>query len=137
MLDDVEDARAQFSVGYEHPEVLSEETLHGYLEPLFASPEATRHLERFILALDSRHTVAVEPLLRRLHAPTLVVWGTGDSFFDVQWAYWLRDTIPGTRKVIELDGAKLFFPEERPEPLAAALREHWQSGTAVGAAAGA
>ena len=66
-----------------------------------------------------------------------MVWGTGDGFFDVQWAYWLRDTIPGTRKVIELDGAKLFFPEERPEPLAAALREHWQSSAdvAVGAQA--
>ena len=137
MLDDVEDARAQFAVGYEHPELLSEETLHGYLAPLFASPDATKHLERFILALDCRHTVAVEPLLRRLHAPTLVVWGTGDGFFDVRWAYWLRDTIPGTRKVIELDGAKLFFPEERPEPLAAALREHWQSSAdvAVGAQA--
>ena len=126
MLEDIEDARAQFAVGYEHPELVSEETLRGYLEPLFATPEATRHLERFILALDPSHTVSVERLLQRLHAPTLVVWGTGDVFFDVQWAYWLRDTIPGTRKVIELDGAKLFFPEERPEPLAAALRDHWQ-----------
>jgi pimeloyl-ACP methyl ester carboxylesterase len=135
MLDDIEDARAQFAVGYEHPELVSEETLRGYLEPLFATPEATRHLERFILALDPSHTVSVEPLLRRLQAPTLVVWGTGDVFFDVEWAYWLRDTIPGTRKVVELDGAKLFFPEERPEPLAVALREHWQP--ADHAAAGA
>jgi pimeloyl-ACP methyl ester carboxylesterase len=135
MLDDPEDARAQFAVGYEHPELLSPETLRGYLEPLFATPEATKHLERFILALEPSQMVAVEPLLRRLHAPTLVVWGTGDIFFDVQWAYWLRDTIPGTRTVIELDGAKLFFPEERPGPLAAALREHWQASSHAAAAA--
>jgi len=127
MLDDVEEARAQFAVGYEHPERLTEETARTYLAPFFASPEAIGHLERFILALDDRHTVPIEPLLRRLTAPTLVVWGTADLFFDVRWAYWLRDTIPGTRRVVELDGAKLFFPEERPEPLAAALLEHWQA----------
>ena len=134
MLEDVENARAQFAVGYEHPERIGEETLRIYLEPLFATPEATRHLERFILALDCRHTVEVEPALRRLAAPTLVVWGTGDVFFDVRWAYWLRDTIPGTRAVIELDGAKLFFPEERPAELAAALREHWQAAEGVAVA---
>lgn len=134
MLADVENARAQFAVGYEHPERLSEETARTYLEPLFATPEATRHLERFILGLDCRHTVVVEPLLRRLEAPTLIVWGTGDVFFDVEWAHWLRDTIPGARPVIELDGAKLFFPEERPDALAAALRSHWHAGDSVAAA---
>ena len=59
--------------------------------------------------------------------PTLIVWGTADGFFPVKWAYWLRDTIPGTRKVIEIDGAKLFFPEERPEQFAAAVRAHWST----------
>ncbi len=66
-------------------------------------------------------------MLRRLEAPTLVVWGTGDIFFPVKWAYWLRETIPGCRKVIEIEGARLFFPEERPDVLSDALREHWQA----------
>jgi len=57
--------------------------------------------------------------------PTLVVWGTGDSFMDVSWAYWLRDTIPGVTKVVTVDGARLFFPEERPGDLVAPLTEHW------------
>ena len=127
LLDDVATFREQFGVGYEHPERLSEETARTYLEPFFATPDAIRHLERFILALDNRHTVAIEPLLRRLEAPTLVVWGTADVFFDVRWAYWLRDTIPGARGVVELEGAKLFFPEDRPDELAAALREFWQT----------
>jgi pimeloyl-ACP methyl ester carboxylesterase len=137
MLADVEDARAQFAVGYEHPERLSEETARIYLAPLFASPEATRHLERFILALDNRHTVAIEPLLRRLDAPTLIVWGTGDVFFGVEWATWLHDTIPGARPVVWVEGAKLFFPEERPEALAEALRSHWAAGADAAVAAGA
>jgi len=54
------------------------------------------------------------------------VWGTGDGFFDVKWARWLKDTIPGCLRVVELEGAKLFFPEERPQELADAVRAHWQ-----------
>ena len=53
------------------------------------------------------------------------MWGTADVFFPVKWAYWLRDTIPGAREVVELEGAKLFLPWERPVELAAALRNFW------------
>jgi len=137
MLADVEDARAQFAIGYEHPERLSADTLRGYVEPLFASPGRAKDLERFILAIDCRSNVAVEPLLRRLTAPTLIVWGTGDIFFGIEWAHWLRDTIAGAERVIELPGAKLFFPEERPDELAAALRDHWRQADGARSAASA
>jgi pimeloyl-ACP methyl ester carboxylesterase len=126
MLTDIEFARGSFARAYEHSERVSEETFHTYLSPLYSTVEATRNLERFIASQDCRHTVAVEHLLRQLEAPTLVVWGTDDIFFPVKWAYWLRDAIPGCRKVIELEGARLFFPEERPDALANALREHWK-----------
>jgi pimeloyl-ACP methyl ester carboxylesterase len=131
-LADLDFVRAAFAPGYEHAERISAETFQTYLAPLFADPQALCNLERwFASAHDCSPTVAVEPLLRRLEAPTLIVWGTADIFFPVKWAYWLRDTIPGTRKVIELEGAKLFFPEERPEELASALREHWQGAPTV------
>ena len=136
MLADTQDARRRFAVGFEHPERVPDEAFRVYLEPLFSSPGATRNLERFFLSMDCRQTVAVEPLLRRLEAPTLVVWGTDDIFFDVRWAHWLRDTIPGCDKVIELPGARLFFPEERPEELVGALREHWRATRPKAAAAG-
>ena len=76
---------------------------------------------------------AVMPQLRELTVPTLVVWGTGDAFFDVSWAYWLRDTIPGTTRVVTVDDARLFFPEERPMDLVPHLEQHW---AAVAAARG-
>ena len=69
--------------------------------------------------------MAVEAKLKQLQAPTLVVWGTDDVYFPVKWSHWLAETIPGTRKRLELPGARLFFPEERPRELDAALREHW------------
>jgi pimeloyl-ACP methyl ester carboxylesterase len=127
MLGDIEVARSRFTKAYEFPERLTMETVRTYLAPLFASPEAIRKLENwFGTSHDNRQTVEIEPLLRRLEAPTLVVWGADDTFFPLKWAYWLRDTIPGCQKVVELEGARLFFPEERPDELADALREHWQ-----------
>ena len=125
MLADVDFARATFAVSYERPHHVSAETFQTYLAPIFSTPEGTRNLERFIASMDCRQTTAVEPQLRRLAAPTLIVWAKDDVFFPVSWAYWMRDTIPGARRVIELDGARLFFPEERPDELADALREFW------------
>jgi pimeloyl-ACP methyl ester carboxylesterase len=126
MLDDLEFARSTFAPGYEHPEKLSAETFKVSLAPLLSSEQRTRDLMRFLAAMDCRDTVEVEPQLRELRAPTQVVWGTADGFFDVKWAYWLKDTIPGCRRVVKLAGAKLFFPEERPQELANAIRMHWQ-----------
>jgi pimeloyl-ACP methyl ester carboxylesterase len=60
-----------------------------------------------------------------MYTPTLVVWGTADILFDVKWAEWLKKTIPGTREVVLLEGAKLFFPEERPDELVHALLRFW------------
>jgi pimeloyl-ACP methyl ester carboxylesterase len=126
-FEDIEVARRSFVRPYEHPEEVSNETLRIYFDPTCGTAEARNDLQRFIAAMDCSQTVAIEPMLRRLQAPTLVVWGTGDIFFDVKWAYWLRDTIPGCRRVIEVEGAKLFFPEERPDALAGPLRELWQA----------
>ena len=72
--------------------------------------------------------------MRKLTAPTLIVWGTGDHFFPLKWAYWLKGAIPGARQVVELEGAKLFFPEERPDELADAVRAHWRASADVAVA---
>jgi hypothetical protein len=44
---------------------------------------------------------------------------------EVKWAYWLHDLIPGAQPVVELSGAKLFFPQERAEELQTHLRHFW------------
>ncbi len=125
MLADIDFARTTLSVGYEHPEQLSEKTVRTYLEPLFRTPEATRLFERMFERMDNSQTVAIEPLLRALTAPALIVWGTSDIFFDVKWAHWLAETLPNAREPVILDGAKLFFPEERAAELIAPLRAFW------------
>jgi pimeloyl-ACP methyl ester carboxylesterase len=133
-LSDPAVAREALGVGFEHPERLSDATLRGFLDPLLASDERVKNLERFFAAMDCRQTVEVEPLLRRLQAPTLVLWGTGDVFFDVEWARWLAKTIPGAREPVLLPDAKLFFPMERPARVAVELRKLWDATQAPSAA---
>jgi pimeloyl-ACP methyl ester carboxylesterase len=126
LLKDLNAAReVAFGTSYEHPEKLDLEVVRAYLEPCLGTLERARQFERMLVALDPGDLKAIEPQLRALTVPTLVVWGTGDLSFDVSWAYWLRDTIPGVTRVVTVDGARLFFPEERPADLVAPLLQHW------------
>jgi len=111
---------------YEHPEMAGDATIDDYLCPLVASEQRTRDLQRFLAAFDNRQTLAIEDRLKRLMVPTLIVWGTDDVYFDVKWSHWLADTIPGTRRRVELKGARLFFPEERWQEFDQELRRHWK-----------
>lgn len=116
--------------GYEHPEALSEESVRAYLTPLLGDLEKGRILQRFLESIDIDGGLkSVEPLLRRLRVPTRIVWGTGDLFFETRAARWLYDTIPGATGVDEVENARLFFPEERPDDLVAPLRRHWAAHT--------
>jgi pimeloyl-ACP methyl ester carboxylesterase len=112
---------------YEHPERLADETIEAYLRPLIRTEKRTRDLQRFLAAFDNKHTVAIEERLRQVKAPTLIVWGTDDVYFDVQWSQWLATTIPGTRRRIEIHGARIFFPEERAAEFNQDLRAHWSA----------
>lgn len=124
-------ARVSFASGYENLDRIDRDVIRSYLEPCFGTIERARHFERLLVALDAGDLQAVMPRLRELTVPTLVVWGTGDAFFDVSWAYWLRDTIPGTTRVVTIDGARLFFPEERPMDLVPHLEQHWAAAAAA------
>jgi pimeloyl-ACP methyl ester carboxylesterase len=112
---------------YEHPERVEDLTIETYLRPLVRTEQRTADLQRFLAAFDSAHTIAIEAELRALRAPTLIMWGTNDIYFGVEWSRWLADNIPGTTQRIELEGACLFFPEERPAVLNDGLRRHWEN----------
>jgi hypothetical protein len=61
------------------------------------------------VADDHAQTVRIENKLKVLLVPTLVVWGTGDIFFPVKWSQWLVETIPGAKKSVELQNARMLF----------------------------
>jgi pimeloyl-ACP methyl ester carboxylesterase len=111
---------------YEDPNQVEDATIDAYLKPHLTSPERLQDLVRFVAAFDNSQTVAIESNLRALQTPTLVVWGDDDIYFDVKWGRWLKDAIPGTRRLVEFKGARLFFPEERAAQFNQELRTHWQ-----------
>jgi pimeloyl-ACP methyl ester carboxylesterase len=124
-------AQISFASGYEHLDRIDRDVIRSYLQPCFGTIERARQFERLLVSLDVGDLQAVMPQLRELTVPTLVVWGTDDEFFDVSWAYWLRDTIPGTTRVVTVDGARMFFPEERPMDLVPHLEQHWAAVAAA------
>src|SRR5439155_4938105 len=113
MLSDKSVYRSPKALGpaYEHPERLSDDSIEKYLRPLVRTEQRTRDLQRFLAAFDNKHTLAIEARLKTLQAPTLIVWGTVDVYFDVKWSHWLADNIPGTWRRVELLVARYFFPE--------------------------
>ena len=111
---------------YEHPEQVTDESIETYLRPLVRTEQRTRDLQRFLAAFDNAHTRAIEARLKTLTVPTLIVWGTDDVYFDVEWSKWLAETIPGTRRRLEFEGARIFSPRNAGSISIKALREHWQ-----------
>jgi pimeloyl-ACP methyl ester carboxylesterase len=133
MIDRPDLARERYARGdsvplfrsYADPSVLTDDVIRLYLQPLLSSRERIDAFERYWLGFDNKHTVTIHSALRTLQVPTLIVWGLKDVFFDKKWAYWLKDTIPGARRVVEVEDARLFFPEDRPDALASPMLEFW------------
>jgi pimeloyl-ACP methyl ester carboxylesterase len=114
---------------YADPSILTDQIIRLYLQPLLSSPRRIEAFQRYWLSFDNTQTVAIRPALEALQVPTLIVWGLKDIFFDKRWAYWLKDTIPGARRVVEIEDARLFFPEDRPDALSAAVIQFWDELT--------
>jgi pimeloyl-ACP methyl ester carboxylesterase len=110
---------------YADPGILTDDVIRLYLQPLLSSPQRIEAFQRYWLGFDKAQTLAIHSALKALEVPTLIVWGLKDFFFDKKWAYWLKDTIPGARRVVEIEDARLFFPEDRPDALAAAVLQFW------------
>ena len=94
------------ATGYEHPGKVADEVWRNYLTPVGGTIERARLFERMLAALDPAELAAVSGRLGRLDVPVLLIWGTAEEALGVEWAYRLRDLIPGAREVVEVDGAR-------------------------------
>jgi pimeloyl-ACP methyl ester carboxylesterase len=118
-------ARRGYLAGYQDPTELSDELVRAWAEPVYGSLARARQFQRLLAGLRPDDLLAVEPRLATLSVPTLLVWGTGDRFFPISDARWLRELVPGVRELVEVPGARLFFPDEHPDALAGPLLRHW------------
>jgi len=117
--------RKAFAAAYQRPDELSDDAIRTYVAPLVASPACIDLVLGYFAALTKRDLIAIRAELMAVPAPTLVLWGNADGFFPMAMAHWLRDHLARVTEVVELDGARVFWPEEHPEFLNRKLREHW------------
>jgi len=103
-------------------DALSDEEVLAFLGP-FADSGRAEAIERFVVSQRTEDLLAIEDDLARMSTPTLIVWGTADPFFELDWAHWLADHIPGATKVVEAPGGALCFFYERPDDLVPHLRD--------------
>ena len=121
---DPDGIRSVLETSLEHPESVPDGTLLGFFGGFASAPRATA-LQDYVAGMDPGELVAVRDGLSRFDGPTLIVWGTDDVFFPVEWAAWLEATIPGVTRSVRVEGGRLFFPLERPEDLTRELDHLW------------
>jgi pimeloyl-ACP methyl ester carboxylesterase len=112
---------------FTYPENPTDEAIDMYLAPLVSSPERKKLTDSYALALDPNPLAGIEASLKRCTVPTRIVWGTGDTIFKQEDADYLDHTLPSSRGVRRIPGAKLFFPEEFPDVIVEEARNLWAS----------
>jgi haloalkane dehalogenase len=123
-------ARSAEGIGglcYSNPEHPTDEAIDYYFAPLLSSPERKAQLHAYASALEPNPLAGIEPALRRCAVPTRIVWGTSDPIFSIESPDYLDRILPSSRGIRRLQGAKLFFPEEYPEVIAAEARQLWEA----------
>jgi pimeloyl-ACP methyl ester carboxylesterase len=120
-------ARRAFAGAYQTASAVPDDVVLAFATPVVGTRDAARDFQRTLTGLHSRDLAAVEPDLRRLEVPTRIVWGTRDRFFPLRYARWLGELIPGATGIDEIEGGRLFFPDERADEFVPHLLAHWRA----------
>ena len=119
-------AKHIYRTGYQNVSAVPDDVIVDYLAPTLGSAEGARFMTALLSSMTQTLLAPIRPALSTCEVPTAVVWGTGDFFFRRSWADWLVDLIPGATGVVEVPGARLFFPDERARELVDVLESHWR-----------
>jgi len=128
-LEDKSKARAPEALGgacYDRPAALADEVFETYLRPLVDNPQ---RLHAYITALERNALYGIKPALQASRAPVRVLWGMGDTIFLPRGADYLEQAFGNGKGVRRIEGAKLFWPEERPDLLAQEALALWRTAT--------
>ncbi|MEU5956237.1 alpha/beta hydrolase [Streptomyces sp. NPDC047525] len=93
-----------------------------WLEPLLTEPEARAVLVRYLRSARKAEMAEAAEGLRTYDRPALVVWGRQDKMMPPEHGRRLAELLPKSR-LVELDDCRTLIPLDRPDGLAAAIRE--------------
>jgi haloalkane dehalogenase len=106
-----------------HP---TDAAIEQYLRPLVGTMERKILTNRYAVSLAPNPLQGIEARLRECTVPTRIVWGMADTIFSTKNPDYLYGILPQMMGITRLTSAKLFFPEERPDIIAAEARELWE-----------
>ena len=123
-------ARSKDGIGgmcYSNPGHPTDEAIETYFAPLVSSPQRKRLVHAYAIGLEHNPLAGIEQALKVCPVPARIVWGTDDAIFSCASPDYLDRTFGKSRGVRRLQGAKLFWPEERPEVIAEEARKLWST----------
>lgn len=121
-------ARSAAGIGglcYSGPAYPSDVAIEVYFAPMLANARSRDFAHAYAASLDHNPLAGLGSALRQSAIPVRTVWGTADDIFGPQNPAHLETAFGNSRGVRRLEGAKLFWPEERPDIIAAEALQLW------------
>jgi pimeloyl-ACP methyl ester carboxylesterase len=122
-------ARSAEGIGgmcYADPAHPTDEAIETYFAPLLASRRSRELAHAYAIALETNLLAGAAPALARSRVPVRIVWGDADTIFSARDADELDRGFGHSLGVRRLPHGKLFWPEERPDVIAAEARKLWR-----------
>ena len=121
-------ARSPEGIGgmcFADPTQPTDEAIDCYLGPLVSSARRKQLVHAYALALAPNVLQGVAAALKRSRMPVRILWGTADTIFSPASPDYLDRAFGNSHGVLRLAGSKLFWPEERPDVIAAEALRLW------------
>jgi pimeloyl-ACP methyl ester carboxylesterase len=96
---------------------LDAEETRAWAEPCLSDPAIRHDVSRFVQQVDPRDLDAASKNLGSFGGSALLVWGTGDRFFKLDFAHRLASTFTDAR-LVEIENGRAFIPHDEPARLA-------------------
>lgn len=96
---------------------LDADQTRAWVDPCLEQAAVREDVARFTRAVDPAELLDVSSRLGSYEGPVLLMWGTADKFFKLDFARRLRETFADAR-LVEVDGGRTFVPLEHPQRLA-------------------
>jgi len=93
-----------------------------FLRPVRGNRRRRKGFRRFLLAGDSRYTMAAVPGLKQFLKPTLVIWAADDRYLSPSYGVKLKEEIPGAEAFHLVPFCGHFWQEEKPAEFASLMK---------------
>jgi pimeloyl-ACP methyl ester carboxylesterase len=121
-------ARSTDGIGgmcYTDPAHPTDEAIETYFAPLLASRRSRDFAHAYAIAQEKNALAGIGPALARSRVPVRIVWGSADTIFSAGNPGLLDHAFGRSLGVRQLQGSKLFWPEERPDVITEEARRLW------------